>query len=123
MWSVFILYENGLFARGLEKLLRQEGVKVVGSAMRVRQMIEQVRKLDPDVVIAEVEHEKPDAGTLLARLLGEHSRAGLVRMSLDNNSATIYTGQRWTANTAEALVKGILNSVSGVKGAPRHGSA
>lgn len=123
MWSVFILYENGLFARGLEKLLRQEGVKVVGSAMRVRQMIEQVRKLDPDVVIAEVEHEKPDAGTLLARLLGEHSRAALVRMSLDNNSATIYTGQRWTANTAEALVKGILNSVSGVKGAHRHGSA
>ena len=123
MWRVFILYENALFARGLERLLRQEGVKVVGSAMRVRQMIERIRKLDPDVVIAEVESETSEVETLVTRLLGEHSRAAVVRMSLENNSATIYTGRRWTANTAEDLVKGILSSVSGAKGGHRHASA
>jgi len=121
-WSVFILYENALFARGLERLLRQEGVKVVGSAMRVKQMLERIKKLDPDVVIAEVESEKPEVETLLTRLLREHSRTAVVRVSLEDNSATLYTGHRWTANTADDLVKGILNSVSGAKGGQKHAS-
>jgi DNA-binding NarL/FixJ family response regulator len=111
MWNAFILYENALFARGLERLLRQEGIKVVGIAMQEKQALDRIRKVNPDVVIAEVESKKPESGLLVGQLLRELPRAAVVRVSLEDNSATLYTGHRWTANTADDLVKGILNSV------------
>lgn len=120
MRSVFILYENTLFARGLERLLREEGVKVVGSAMQDKQALDRIRKVEPDVIIAEVKSKRPESGFLLGRLLRELPRATVVRLSLDDNSATLYTGHRWTANTAHDLVKEILTSVSITKGAHRH---
>lgn len=120
MRSVFILYENTLFARGLERLLREESVKVVGSAMQDKQALDRIRKAEPDVIIAEVESKKPESGFLLGRLLRELPRSTVVRVSLDDNSATLYTGHRWTANTAHDLVKEILTSVSITKGAHRH---
>jgi DNA-binding NarL/FixJ family response regulator len=115
MWNVFILYENTLFARGLERLLRLEGIKVVGIAMREKQALDRIRKLEPDVVIAEVASKKPESGFLLDRLSRELPRVAVVRVSLDDNRATLYTGHRWTANTADDLVKGILNSVPGTQ--------
>jgi len=120
MRSVFILYANALFARGLERLLREEGVKVVGSAMQDKQALDRIRKVEPDVIIAEVESKRPESGFLLGRLLRELPRSTVVRVSLDDNSATLYTGHRWTANTAHDLVKEILTSVSSTKGAHRH---
>ena len=120
MRSVFILYENTLFARGLERLLREEGLKVVGSAMQDKQALDRIKKAEPDVIIAEVESKKPESGFLLGRLLRELPRSVVVRVSLDDNSATLYTGHRWTANTAHELVKEILTSVSSTKGAHRH---
>jgi DNA-binding NarL/FixJ family response regulator len=122
MRSVFILYENALFASGLERLLREEGVKVVGSAMQDKQALDRIRKVEPDVIIAEVESNKPESGFLLGRLLRGLPRAAVVRVSLDDNSATLYTGHRWKANTPEVLVKEILNSISTTKGAHRHAS-
>ena len=115
MWNAFILYENALFARGLERLLRQEGIKVVGIAMQQKQALDRIRKVKPDVVIAEVDSKKPESGFLLSRLPRELPRAVVVRVSLDDNSATVDTGHRWTTNTADDLVKGILNSVSGTQ--------
>ena len=123
MRSVFILYENTLFARGLERLLREEGVKVVGSAMQDKQALERIRKVEPDIIIAEVERRRPESGFLLGRLLRELPQSAVVRLSLDDNSATLYTGHRWTANTAHDLVKEILTSASSTKGAHRHVSA
>ena len=120
MRSVFILYQNTLFARGLERLLREEGLKVVGSAMQDKQALDRIKKAEPDVIIAEVESKKPESGFLLGRLLRELPRSTVVRVSLDDNSATLYTGHRWTANNAHDLVKEILTSVSSTKGAHRH---
>ena len=116
MKSVFILYENALFASGLERLLREEGVKVVGSATQDKHALDRIRKVEPDFIIAEVESKKPETGFFLGRLLRELPQAAVVRVSLDDNSATLYTGHRWTANTGEELVKEIVGSISGVKG-------
>ena len=123
MKSVFILYENALFASGLERLLREEGVKVVGSAVQNKQALGRIRKVEPDVIIAEVQSKNPESGFQLGRLLRDLPQATVVRVSLDDNSATLYTGHRWTGNTAEELLKRILNSVSGTKGGHRHASA
>jgi DNA-binding NarL/FixJ family response regulator len=123
MWNAFILYENALFARGLERLLQQEGVEVVGIAMQEKQAFDRIRKAAPDVIIAEVESKRPESGILLGRLLRELPRAAVVRVSLDDNRATFYTGHRWKADTAEALVKEIMSSLASGKGARKHASA
>jgi DNA-binding NarL/FixJ family response regulator len=120
MWNAFILYENALFARGLERLLQQEGVEVVGIAMQEKQALDRIRKAAPDVIIAEVESKRPESEFLLGRLLRELPRAAVVRVSLDDNNATLYTGHRWKADTAHDLVKEILTSVSSTKGTHGH---
>lgn len=111
MPTVFILYKHPLFARGLEQLLHQEGVEVVGSTAKAREALVQIRRLNPDVVIAETEKQKPGAEMLLSRLLKDQTQAGVVGVSLENNTATLYTGRRWQASTADDLVKGVLTGL------------
>jgi DNA-binding NarL/FixJ family response regulator len=120
MHTAFIIYENALFARGLERLLEEEGVDVVGIAAPDKQGIERMKNLGPDIVIAEIEEREPAKGLLLARLLRQASRAALVQISLKNNSATLYTGHRWTAHTPHELVKEIMSSLASWKGGHEH---
>ncbi len=109
-WSVFILYDYPLFARGLERLLEQEGgVKVAGIAAKSEEGLVQIRALKPDVIIVEAQEGMPEPCWLLTRLLQEQPRARVVRLSLEDNTAALYTGRRWTANRVEDLVKGILD--------------
>ena len=91
--------------------------------MQDKQALDRIKKVAPDFIIAEVESTKPESGFFLGRLLRELPRSAVVRVSLDDNSATLYTGHRWTANTAQDLVKEILTSISSTKGAHRHVSA
>lgn len=108
-WTVFILYDYPLFARGLERLLRQEGgVTVGGMAPKGEEALLQIRTLKPDVVIVEAEKGMPELCWLLTRLLQEQPQARVVRLSLEDNTAALYTGRRWTANRVEELIKGIL---------------
>lgn len=113
METAFILYDNSLFASGLEQLLRQQGVAVVGLAAKTKKAIVQITELNPDVIIAEAGKEKPEAERLLSRLLREHPQVKVVLVSLENNTVTLYTGCRWTASTVEDLVKGIPTALKG----------
>lgn len=112
MCSVFILYKNALFARGLERLLRQEGVKVVGSAMQDRQAIDRIKGVDLDVVIVETGREKSAPEILLSRLLQERCQARVVRLNLEDNTCIFYSGRRCTTNSAEDLVQCVLSSMA-----------
>ncbi len=112
-WTVFILYDYPLFARGLERLLEQEGgVKVAGIAARSEEGLVQIRALKPDVIIVEAQEGMPEPCWLLTRLLREQPRARVVRLSLEDNTAALYTGRRWTANRVEDLIKGILDPLA-----------
>ena len=86
----------------------QEGVKVVGVSERAKQPFGQIRRLRPDVVIDEVEKKEPEGEMLLSRLLKEQPQAKVVRVSLEDKTAILYSGQRWTANSIEDLMKGIF---------------
>lgn len=121
MHSAFILYENVLFARGLERLLQEKGVSVVATAMQDKKhTLERIKKAAPDFIIAEFERNAPKTGLLVDRLLRELPSATVVRVSLDDNSATLYSGHRWTANTADDLVAEILSSASAMRELAAH---
>ncbi|HTM09096.1 MAG TPA: hypothetical protein VL754_11955 [Verrucomicrobiae bacterium] len=120
MQSAFILYENVLFARGLERLLQEKGVSVVAAAMHKKHTLERIKQAAPDFIIAEVERNAPKTGLLVDRLLRELPTATVVRVSLDDNSATLYSGHRWTANTADDLVAEILSSASAMRELAAH---
>lgn len=110
-WTIFILYDCPLFARGLERLLEQEGgVKVAGVAAKTTEEgLVQIRALKPDVIIVESGKGMREPCVLVSRLLQEQPEARVVRVSLEDNTAALYTGRRWTANRVEDLIKGILD--------------
>ncbi len=111
-WSVFILYDYPLFARGLERLLKQEaGVTVGGIAPKSEEAFLQIRTLKPDVILVEAGKGMPEPCWLVSRLLQEQPEARVVRVSLEDTTAALYTGRRWTANKVEDLVKGILDAM------------
>jgi DNA-binding NarL/FixJ family response regulator len=108
-WTIFILYSNSLFARGLERLLEQHGgMKVEGVAAKTEEGLERIRALKPDVILVEAERGMPEPCWLVARLLQEQPEARVVRISLEDNTASLYTGRRWVANRVEDLIGGIL---------------
>jgi DNA-binding NarL/FixJ family response regulator len=116
MQSAFILYENILFARGLEHLLQEKGVSVVATAMQDKKhTLEKIKQAAPDFIIAEVEPNAPKMGLLVDRLLRELPSATVIRVSLDDDSATVYSGRRYTANTADDLLTEVLSSASVMK--------
>lgn len=108
-WTIFILCSNPLFARGLERLLEQQGgVKVTGVAAKTEEGLERIRALKPDVILVEAEKGMPEPSWLVTRLLQEQPEARVVRVSLEDNTASLYTGRRWVANRVEDLIRGIL---------------
>jgi DNA-binding NarL/FixJ family response regulator len=110
VWTVFILYDHPLFAWGLEGLLqREQGLRVEGVAPKSEGALAQIRTLNPDVVIVEAEKGMPERCWLLSRLLQEQPQARVIRVSLEDNTATLYTSRCWTANRVEDLIRGILD--------------
>lgn len=106
---VFILYGASLFAKGLERLLKENAeVEVVGVGMQGRRALAQIRELQPHVIIVEAEKGMPEPCWLVTRLLQEQPEARVVRVSLEDNTASLYTGRRWVANRVEDLIRGIL---------------
>ena len=82
---------------------------VGGIAPKGEEALVQIRMLKPDVIIVEAEKGVPEPCWLVSRLLQDQPGARVMRVSLEDNTATLYTGRRWTANKVEDLVKGILD--------------
>ena len=109
MWTVFILYDHSLFARGIESLLNEkEGVKVVGLTEKGEEAFAKLSTLNPDVIIVENGIEEIKNGTLFLQYLQKKSPARFVRVNMDESAATLYTSCRWKVTGVEDLVGGIF---------------
>ncbi len=104
---VFILYEYLLFARGLEHLLKEAEVEVVGIGIRGRRALAEIRALEPDAILVEAGKGMREPCWLIARLLQEQPQARVIRVSLKDNTASLYTGRRFVMAEPQDLV-GIL---------------
>ena len=112
MCTVFILYHNYLFARGLQELLQQEKeMKVVGVEARGEKAFSSIRALNPDVIIVEAREDESEPEMLLARSLHDHLQAKVVRLSMEDNSCILYSGHRCTAQSVQDLLKCVLTLV------------
>jgi DNA-binding NarL/FixJ family response regulator len=94
----------------------------VGVVLKDDKALERIRTLKPDVIIAEVERNKSGPEALLTKLLRKQPQAKVLRVSLEDNTATLYSARRWTADTVEELVEGMLTSVQPVRGVRKHAS-
>ncbi len=106
--TAFILSDNPLFAHGLERLLLQDcGMEVVGFAAGGEGFLDQIRALKPDVIIVDAGKKTPKPCLLLSRLLERQREVMVIRVSLEDNTAALFSGRRWTANAVEDLIRGI----------------
>jgi DNA-binding NarL/FixJ family response regulator len=112
MWTAFILYHHSLFARGLEKLLQaQQGVVVTGVEKTSDQAFARLTELRPDVIIIEAEQRESEPEKLFSRFLREQPNARMIRLSLEDNTAILYSGRRCTANSVEDLMQSVVTSL------------
>ncbi|MDR5695160.1 MAG: hypothetical protein QN198_01820 [Armatimonadota bacterium] len=51
--TVYIVYQHPLFAKGLESLLRREGLRVVGMTRDLERAVGEIQSVRPEVVILE----------------------------------------------------------------------
>jgi chemotaxis response regulator CheB len=111
-WTVFILYDHPLFASGLETLVRRAGgVEIVGMKAKGEEALNQIRALKPDVIVVEAEKKMPESCVLFFRLLEEQPQARVVRVSLEDNTVTHYTGRRFVLTQATDFTGVLLSGV------------
>ena len=71
--------------------------------MQGRRPLAQIQALQPRVIIVEGEKGTPEPCGLLTRLLQDQPEDRVVRVSLEDTIAVLYTGHWWTANRVEDL--------------------
>ena len=109
MWTVFILYENLIFARGLESALNEKcGVTLLGLGEKGETPRAQLLTLEPDIVIVEGKMEDPESGLLLCDLLQQNSPARVIEVSVEEDAATFFFGGHRKVNDLEDLIRGIF---------------
>ncbi len=112
MVAVFLVAPPSLLSEGIEHTLRREpGLEIVGQESCEAQVLESIRKLKPDVVIAARTDAAPDAG-LFAHLVRAGVTATFIELSLDTNGFTVCRGECRGAGRLEDLVDAIRKSES-----------
>ncbi|MHB1160826.1 MAG: hypothetical protein ACYC66_03250 [Chloroflexota bacterium] len=103
---VFILYSHGLFARGVQSLLSQEGgIEVIGMERDDRQAIDRIRALRPDVILVDSSDTPEDHCLTISGIFQEMPEARVINLSLQENGIDVYDKQRITAAGPEDLLR------------------
>jgi DNA-binding NarL/FixJ family response regulator len=95
-----------MFSHGLESLLRQEtNFDIVGQEKDIDLAIEQIKKLQPDVVILDNDNAVPQVTPIL------HASPGVkvISLSLQNNDLYVYQAKQWVARETEDLLEALGN--------------
>ncbi len=113
MWKIFILYENNLFARGMEQLLKDEGGgEVVGMAENDKDPSSMIATLNPNLVLLESGKNGNDSSGLLFQLLQNQSLDRVARVCLEDGSTTLYAARRLAVNGTKELLNSILDPMT-----------
>lgn len=104
-YKIFILYNNSLFARGLESLFkREEGLKVVGMARTGPDVLSQIFSFRPDVIVVEGGEERLERESTLFQILRESPGGCLVCLNPGGERAIIYSSHEVTNPGTEELI-------------------
>jgi cyclic pyranopterin phosphate synthase len=116
MKRVFIVSSHPLFSEGIENLLRrEEGLQIVGREKELDRSIEQIRTLQPDVVIVDSSDSDANRGMIMMRVMKEELRTCVVGLNLNDNKIYVCRGEQ---RTIEEL-KDFLESITSENGLPK----
>jgi chemotaxis response regulator CheB len=120
MTNVFIISKNLMFGDGLRSLLSQAArVKIVGQETNIDRAIEQVKKIQPDVIILDSDDAVHVITLMLRRVLRPQSSIKVIGLNLNSNDLFTYQTTYRVARRAEDLVEliqnEVINSNNGVK--------
>lgn len=114
MTRVFIISRHTMFARGLESLLcNKTGVTIVGQAESIAAAIEQIKQLQPHIVILdEYKLAHQDGINKIVSLLNAGPGIRVVGLNLQSNKIRVYQATDWDATNVEDLVDAIEKPLS-----------
>jgi DNA-binding NarL/FixJ family response regulator len=105
-----------MFGRGLESLLRQEAnFDIIGQETDLELALDQIRDLQPDVVILDSDSAVPQVTPILRASPG----VKVIGLSLQNNDLYVYQARQWIARGTEDHVSAIRDDLPGLKNVTR----
>src|SRR5262245_28838197 len=103
--NVFIISKNLMFGDGLKSLLsRVAKFNIVGQETSVDRAIEQVKKIQPDVIILDSEDDVYAVNLMLIRILQPYCSVKVIGLNLQSNDLYTYQTSYRVAQGAEDLV-------------------
>ncbi len=107
-----------MFQHGLESLLsQQDGVDIVGRASSPDLALEQIKTLQPDVVIVDSTKSSAEVISKIIRALSDHRDMKVIGLNLHDNHLALYQLSRpatsdyqkleWSVNSVTDLLKAI----------------
>lgn len=107
-----------MFQHGLESLLnQQDGVDIVGRASSPDLALEQIKTLQPDVVIVDSTKLSADVISKIIRVLSDHRDTKVIGLNLHDNHLALYQLDQpatndyqkleWRVDTVTDLLKAI----------------
>lgn len=115
---IFIISSHLMFSHGLESLLRQEtDFDIVGQEKDMERAIEQIKELQPDVIIL----DSDNAVSQVTPILHTNPDIKIISLNLQNNDLYVYQAKQQAAKETEDLVKAIKDDLHNIKTLGRKG--
>ncbi|MCK6627472.1 MAG: hypothetical protein L6R45_20125 [Anaerolineae bacterium] len=112
--GVFVISNQSLFRSGLDSILRQETrYEILGQAEDVEQASEQIKKLQPDVIIIDDTFPTKETPSQAMQLLQLMPGAKVIGLNLRDNQLYIYRSAQVLVKTVKDLLEAMEpNSLS-----------
>lgn len=128
MKRVLILSSHPLFGKCIENLISQdEGLEIVGYEQDPAQAVDRILKLRPDVVILDSDEYEVNREVVTTCLLKQGVQARVVGLNLNNNTATVCSGEQKIIGELSDFLRTIQPDTTvertGSLGPAAHGSA
>lgn len=90
---VFVLSRRSIFHEGIQALLAQEGVEIVGTNTQPEEALDCIDKYQPEVVIVNLDDPEPVLSQAVLSILREKQELSIIWLSLKDNIIRIYRGE------------------------------
>ncbi len=87
--KVFLVDDHPVVREGVGSFLRSHGISVVGGASDGKEALRKIKKLDPDVVVLDINLPLMDGGELARRLRQAVPRTKLIAFSIHSSEAYV----------------------------------